>query len=188
MVFIVSEAKWRLYRRSKKKKILALAGAKGRHKNMFSAVFSTTATQLVRIKEDEAKENEQKTPRRSSVSLPSSVPYLGIISGVFYTDIISAAVYSVTVMFVRSCARLPLHLWQLPTTVWRQLANSRVIVIIDIERINIWGRVGGVLIKVVALPVRGVLLLLRLFLAEKKGSECSFLKSTPSRILWKSCI
>lgn len=38
---------------------------------------------------------------------------------------------------------------------------------------------GGVLIKVVALPVRGVLLLLRLFLAEKRGSECSFLKSTP---------
>lgn len=67
MVFIGSEAKWRLYRRSKKKKILALAGAEGRHKNMFSAIISTTATQLVRIKEDEAKENEQKTPRRSPV-------------------------------------------------------------------------------------------------------------------------
>lgn len=64
-----------------KKKILALAGAEGRHKNMFSAIISTTATQLVRIKEDEAKENEQKTPRRSPVWLPSSVPYLGIISG-----------------------------------------------------------------------------------------------------------
>lgn len=50
---------------------------------MFSAVISTTATRLVRIKEDEAKENEQKTPRRTSVWLPSSVPYLGIISGFF---------------------------------------------------------------------------------------------------------
>lgn len=82
MVFIGSEAKWRLYRRSKK--ILALAGAKGRQKNMFSAVISTTAIQLVRIKEDEAEENGQKTPRRSSASLPSSVPYLGIISGFLY--------------------------------------------------------------------------------------------------------
>lgn len=92
-----------------KKKILALAGAKGRHKNMFSAVISTTATQLVRIKEDEAKENSRK--RHDDRRCRYSPRFLtsGLFR-VFYTDIISAAVYSVTVMFVRSCARLPLHL------------------------------------------------------------------------------
>lgn len=92
-----------------KKKILALAGAKGRHKNMFSAVISTTATQLVRIKEDEAKENEQKnaTTIVGVAALLGSLPrdYFG-----FFIRTFSAAVYSVTVMFVRSCARLPLHL------------------------------------------------------------------------------
>lgn len=54
-----------LLRRRSKKKILALAGAKGRHKNMFSALISTTARQLVRVKENEAKENQQK--RQTSV-------------------------------------------------------------------------------------------------------------------------
>lgn len=93
-----------LLRRRSKKKILALAGAKGRHKNIFSAVISTAAKHLVRVKGNEAKENEQK--RQTPVH--SSAPYLGIIS-VFYTDIISAAVYSITVMCVGSCA-YPLHL------------------------------------------------------------------------------
>lgn len=51
---------------------------------MFCAVISTRATQLFRIEADEEKENEQKTPRRSSVWLPSSDPYLGIISGFLY--------------------------------------------------------------------------------------------------------
>lgn len=46
--------------KKKKKKIPALAGAKGRHKNMFSAVMSTAERQLVRVKENEAKENEPK--------------------------------------------------------------------------------------------------------------------------------
>ena len=49
-----------LRRRSKKKKILALAGAKGRHKNMFSAVMSTTARQLLRVRGSKAKEKVQK--------------------------------------------------------------------------------------------------------------------------------
>lgn len=31
-------------------------------KNMFSAVISTAATQLVRVKENETKEDEQKAP------------------------------------------------------------------------------------------------------------------------------
>lgn len=58
MVYIGSEAKWRLYYEGGvKKKILALAGAKGRHKNMFSAVISTATTQLIRVKENEATEN-----------------------------------------------------------------------------------------------------------------------------------
>lgn len=110
MVYIGSEAKWRLYYEGGvKKKILALAGAKGRHKNMFSAVISTAARLLVRVKENEAKENEQK--RQTSVgvgSLLGSLPrdYFGLF---FYTDIISAAVYSITVMCVGSCA-YPLHL------------------------------------------------------------------------------
>ena len=89
MVYIGSEAKWRLYYEGgvkKKKKILALAGAKGRHKNMFSAVISTAATQLVRVKEDEAKEKKRarkKTPKSRSPWVHSSAPYLGIISVFF---------------------------------------------------------------------------------------------------------
>lgn len=62
MVYIGSEAKWRLYYEGGVKKILALAGAKGRHKNMFSAVISTAATQLVGVKGNEAKKNKQNTP------------------------------------------------------------------------------------------------------------------------------
>lgn len=60
MVYIGSEAKWRLYYEGGVKKILALAGAKGRHKNMFSAVISTATTQLIRVKENEATENQHK--------------------------------------------------------------------------------------------------------------------------------
>lgn len=66
MVYIGSEAKWRLYyeggvkKREKKEKILALAEAKGRHKNMFSAVISTASTLSDRVKANEARENEQK--------------------------------------------------------------------------------------------------------------------------------
>lgn len=83
---------------------------------MFSAVISTAATQLARVKEDEAKEKKtspKKTPKSRSPWVHSSAPYLGIISVLFffsvfffYTDIISAAaaVYSITVMCVRSCA------------------------------------------------------------------------------------
>lgn len=99
MVYIGSEAKWRLYYeggvKKKKKKILALAGAKGRHKNMFSAVISTAARQLVRVKGDEAKENQQKTPNLFRFWCTPRF----LTSGLFRvfkknTDIISAAVYS----------------------------------------------------------------------------------------------
>lgn len=107
MVYIGSEAKWRLYCEGGVKKILALAGAKGRHKNMFSAVMSTSARQLGRVKENAAKEISRNVKSRP-VLIHSSVPYLRIIS-LFYTDNISAAVYSITVMCVGSCA-YPLHL------------------------------------------------------------------------------
>ena len=73
-------------KKKKKKKILALAGAKGRHKNMFSAVISTAATQLARVKEDEAKGKKtspKKTPKSRSPWVHSSAPYLGIISVLF---------------------------------------------------------------------------------------------------------
>lgn len=71
---------------------------------MFSAVISTAVRQPVRVKENQAK--EKKKNRRLLVQ--SSCPYLGIISA-FYTDFISAAVYSITVVCVGSCAS-PLHL------------------------------------------------------------------------------
>lgn len=107
MVYIGSEAKWRLYYEGGVKKILALAGAEGRHKNMFSAVISTATTRLLRVKENKAKENEliRLIPNRRRHA-PSSLPrdYC-----VFSTDIISAAAYSGTVMCVGSCA-YPLHL------------------------------------------------------------------------------
>ena len=53
---------------------------------MFSAVISTAATQLVRVKEDEAKEKKRarkKTPKSRSPWVHSSAPYLGIISVFF---------------------------------------------------------------------------------------------------------
>lgn len=107
MVYIGSEAKWRLYYEGgvKKKKIPALAVAEGRHINMFSAVISTAVRQSVRVKENEAKEKKKKR----WILAQSPAPYLGIISGFFYTDFISAAVYSITVVCVGSCA-YPLHL------------------------------------------------------------------------------
>lgn len=126
MVYIGSEAKWRLYYEGGVKKILALAGAKGRHKNMFSAVISTAARLLVRVKEDEAKENQQK--RQISVgfgSLLGSLPrdYFGFLYGHYLGGRVQ---YYSNVCWVMRVSTPPLTV---ATTVLRQLANSRVIII-----------------------------------------------------------
>lgn len=115
-----------LRRRSKKKKILALAGAKGRHKNMFSAVISTAVSLLVRVKENEAKENLQK--RQISVgfgSLLGSLPrdYSFFLYGYYLGGRVQ---YYSNVCWVMRVSTPPLTV---ATTVLRQLANSRVIII-----------------------------------------------------------
>lgn len=115
-----------LLRRRSKKKILALAGAKGRHKNIFSAVISTAEKHLVRVKENEAKENEQK--RQTSVALGTllgSLPrdYFGFLYGYYLGGRVQ---YYSNVCWVMRVSTPPLTV---ATTVWRQLANSRVIII-----------------------------------------------------------
>lgn len=132
MVYIGSEAKWRLYYeggvKKKKKKILALAGAKGRHKNMFSAVISTATTQLMRVKENEATEKSTQTTNPVSLAVHSSVPYLGIISVFLYGYYLGGRVqYYSNVCWVMRVSTPPLTV---ATTVLRQLANSRVIIMI----------------------------------------------------------
>lgn len=91
MVYIGSEAKWRLYYEGgvKKKKILALAGAKGRHKNMFSAVISTAVSLLVRVKE-----NERKRISRSAKSR----------SGLVHSSLLTSGLF---VFFIRILSRRP---------------------------------------------------------------------------------
>lgn len=78
-----------LRRRSKKKKILALAGAKGRHKNMFSAVISTAVSLLVRVKE-----NERKRISRSAKSR----------SGLVHSSLLTSGLF---VFFIRILSRRP---------------------------------------------------------------------------------
>lgn len=127
MVYIGSEAKWRLYYEGGvKKKILALAGAKGRHKNMFSAVISTAVRLLVRVKENKAKENKQK--RQISVgfgTLLGSLPrdYSVFLYGYYLGGRVQ---YYSNVCWVMRVSTPPLTV---ATTVLRQLANSRVIII-----------------------------------------------------------
>lgn len=90
MVYIGSEAKWRLYYEGGvKKKILALAGAKGRHKNMFSAVISTAVSLLVRVKE-----NERKRISRSAKSR----------SGLVHSSLLTSGLF---VFFIRILSRRP---------------------------------------------------------------------------------
>lgn len=127
MVYIGSEAKWRLYYEGGvKKKILALAGAKGRHKNMFSAVISTAARQLVRVKENEAKENQRK--RQITVvfgTLLGSLPRdcFAFLYGYYLGGRVQ---YYSNECWVMRVSSPPLTV---ATTVLRQLANSRVIII-----------------------------------------------------------
>lgn len=133
MVYIGSEAKWRLYYEGGVKKILALAGAKGRHKNMLSAVISTAARQLVRVKENEAKENQLK--RQTSVrfgTVLGSLPrdYFAFLYGYYLGGRVQ---YYSNVCWVMRVSTPPLTV---ATTVLRQLANSRVI-IIYIEQMNL---------------------------------------------------
>lgn len=100
---------------------------------MFSAVISTAARQLVRVKETEAKENEQK--RQISVgfgSLLGSLPrdYFGFLYGYYLGGRVQ---YYSNVCQVMRVSTPPLTV---ATTVLRQVANSRVI-LIAIEQINI---------------------------------------------------
>lgn len=98
---------------------------------MFSALISTTARPLVRVKENKAKENQQK--RQTSVgfgTLLGSLPrdYFGF--GYYLGGRVQ---YYSNVCWVMRVSTPPLTV---ATTVLRQLANSRVI-IIYIDRINI---------------------------------------------------
>lgn len=100
---------------------------------MFSAVISTAARQLVRVKENEAKENQQK--HQISVgfrTLLGSLPrdYFGFLYGYYLGGRVQ---YYSNVCWVMRVSTPPLTV---ATTVLRQLANSRVIIIF-IETINI---------------------------------------------------
>lgn len=99
---------------------------------MFSAVISTAARQLVRVKGNEAKENKHR--RQISVgfgSLLGSLPrnYFGFLYGYYLGGRVQ---YYSNVCWVMRVSTPPLTV---ATTVLRQLANSRVI-IIYIEQIN----------------------------------------------------
>lgn len=114
---------------------------------MFSAVISTAARQLGRVKENGAKENQQK--RQISVgfgTLLGSLPrdYFVFLYGYYLGGRVQ---YYSNVCWVMRVSTPPLTV---ATTVLKQLANSRVI-IIYIEQINILGLLSN---KLAAIPAR----------------------------------
>lgn len=140
---------------------------------MFSAVISTAARQLVRVKGNEAKENKHK--RQISVgsgSLLGSLPrnYFGFLYGYYLGGRVQ---YYSNVCWVMRVSTPPLTV---ATTVLRQLANSRVI-IIYIERINNGGFLPN---KLAAMPARASSDVTAL-VPDEKGSGLKFLKSTSAK-------
>lgn len=100
---------------------------------MFSAVISTAATQLVGVKGNEAKKNQQKTPKLCRFGCTPR-RLTSELFRVLYGYYLGGRVqYYSNVCQVMRVSTPPLTV---ATTVLRQLANSRVI-IIYIERINI---------------------------------------------------
>lgn len=139
MVYIGSEAKWRLYYEGGGKKILALPGAGGRLTDMFSAVMSTAARLLAARRGTEAKERQPN--RRGSVRVRAplgSLPrdYFGVFFFLYGYYLGGRVQYYSNVCWVMRVSTPPLTV---ATPVLKQLANSRVIIIYIIEHINIRG-------------------------------------------------